>query len=411
MRRTGIQSILFAFLALLLVFFLTPSAAYAAGGLANDNHTDTDDYCMRAHDVTVLLSEFSSKTRSQLESDIVSASAFVFRIRDPLDASNFTGLLTSGYTVDFSGLSASPSASGYLVTVTLPAIYLPDPSQISFRVFVTDDTPVSYPVGYAFTSGTPGHALPSGVLALCPANASAVSGTGITPSASFSSVRDGAGEWTFSGWSPATQSVSNPGISFSGVWLWTALPVHTVSFRFESTSSNRALPQEALTQLPSAFAAAEGDVVTAPGGFAIVHTGGGFWRFAGWDTHTQTVADSDIVFTGIWRWRAYAAESAAAEPTVTPIVSPTPSPTATMPPASPAPTAFHVQVLNQDTENPPPLSGGTDDSSQGAGAFAAKAAASAVLSALVASQAFAVASDLKVLQWYRAKKAARRVRG
>ena len=32
-----------------------------------------------------------------------------------------------------------------------------------------------------------------------------------------------------------------------------------------------------------------------------------------------------------------------------------------------------------------------------------------VLTALVAAQAFAIASDLKVLKWYNAKKAARRI--
>ena len=38
----------------------------------------------------------------------------------------------------------------------------------------------------------------------------------------------------------------------------------------------------------------------------------------------------------------------------------------------------------------------------------AKMVIATVLTALVAAQAFAIASDLKVLKWYNAKKAARR---
>ena len=49
-------------LVMLLVCLFVPSAAFAATGLSNDNHTDTDDYCLRAHDVTIQLSDFSTKT-------------------------------------------------------------------------------------------------------------------------------------------------------------------------------------------------------------------------------------------------------------------------------------------------------------------------------------------------------------
>ncbi|MEZ4628685.1 MAG: hypothetical protein R2912_11605 [Eubacteriales bacterium] len=61
---------------------------------------------MRAHDVTVGLSEFSTKTRAQLESDIISASAFAFLYRSDWSP------VTSGYSVDFSALSDTVNASG-----------------------------------------------------------------------------------------------------------------------------------------------------------------------------------------------------------------------------------------------------------------------------------------------------------
>ena len=69
-------------LAILLVCFFVPSYALAASTRSNDNHTDTNDYCLRAHDVTIGLSAFQNQSRSELESDIIAASAFTFLIRD-----------------------------------------------------------------------------------------------------------------------------------------------------------------------------------------------------------------------------------------------------------------------------------------------------------------------------------------
>ncbi len=48
-----------------------PLTALAATSLGNDNHTDTDDYCLRAHDVRIGLSEFSTRTRTQLEAPTI----------------------------------------------------------------------------------------------------------------------------------------------------------------------------------------------------------------------------------------------------------------------------------------------------------------------------------------------------
>jgi hypothetical protein len=57
-------------------------------------------------------------------------------------------------------------------------------------------------------------------------------------------------------------------------------------------------------------------------------------------------------------------------------------------------------VLQQTQGNPPtPVEDNAADQ-------AAKIAITGALTALVATQAFAVASDLKVLKWYNAKKAA-----
>ena len=186
-----------AMLALLLVCFLLPSSALAAHRLSNDNHTDTDDYCLRAHDVRIGLSEFFTKSRSELEGDIIHASAFAFLIRDTANATGLFIPINSGYSIDFSNLTEAVTSSGYVVTVTLPAITMSHSTTITFRVFVEDDTPQPRQISYMFASATAGHTLPESVLSLLPANEIRLSGETVTPSATFPAVRDGAGEWSF----------------------------------------------------------------------------------------------------------------------------------------------------------------------------------------------------------------------
>ncbi len=395
-------------LAVLLTCVFAPSTALAATGLSNDNHTDTDDYCLRAHDVRIGLSEFSTKTRGELEHDIVSASAFAFFYRSDWSA------VTSGYTVNFSNLEEAVSSAGYPVTVTLDAVSMSAPSHITFRVFVVDDTPTptpSYPVTYAFVSATPEHTLPDGVLSQLPAEETAGEGETITPSFSFSAVRDGTGEWTFSGWLPESQAVADPGIAFVGSWSWTELPVYTVSYTFVSGSDGRALPAAVLAKLPSDSSGVQGDVFTPPETYRSVHIGYGVWRFKGWDISSRTIEDENITFTGTWRWY-YSAPSAtdspeptSSEPPATPTLAITPQPT--LVPDTPLPSesaASAIQAVEQIDNNTPatPTGGPTGG--------LVKMLIAATLSVLVATQAFAVVSDLKVLNWYNAKKAARRMK-
>ena len=49
MKRRKQPFLTLALLAILLVCFVLPSSALAANGMGSDNHTDTDDYCLRAH--------------------------------------------------------------------------------------------------------------------------------------------------------------------------------------------------------------------------------------------------------------------------------------------------------------------------------------------------------------------------
>lgn len=395
-------------LVMLLACLFAPSAALAATGHSNDNHTDTDDYCLRAHDVTVQLSEFSTKSRSQLESDIISASAFAFLYR-----SNWA-TVTSGYSVDFSSLTNQATSSGYPVTVTLPAITMSAPTQITFRVFVSDD---SHSVSYFFVSNTSGMSLPPDVLTQQPATASAAEGAEITPGASFHTVRDGAGVWSFAGWSPASQTVGTSDLSFYGGWVWNALPVYSVTYRFTSATSGKMLPSHVMSSLPSDTTGVNGDVFTVQSSYHSVRADGGYWRFSGWNATSQTINDSAIAFTGSWRWRANSTSGTnTPEPTssITPATeTPLPTVTPTVAPETPAPTLPQILVLEQTNENTTPganAANGGAGSGGGAGAsiVAAQAAIAAALGTIVATQTVAMAGDIKVLNWYKLKKAAAR---
>ena len=403
MKQTKRTFLAAAMLAILLVCFVLPASALAASRESNDNHTDTDDYCLRAHDVTIGLSEFTGKTRSELESDIISASDFTFLIRDTANETGEFIPISSGYSVDFSNLTETASSSGYVVTVTLPAITLSEPSRITFRVFVEDDLPHPRTISYTFVSGSEGHTLPAGVTAQLPASESILSGNTVTPGNAFTSVRDGAGMWTFSGWSPDHVTLSHSDVSFTGTWIWTALPVYTVTFEFVNGTSGRALPQEVLSKLPVPTSGVDGDVFTPPGSFRSYHLVEGVWRFHGWNLASQTISGGNLTFIGEWRWHENhivltQSPTATAAPTPTPAIVTTPVPT--LPPASPEPAP--IQVLEQTPNDPQ-----TPMANQATGG-AAKMIIATGLAALVAAQVFAIAGDLKVLNWYNAKKAASR---
>lgn len=403
MKRRKPTLLISALLAILLVCFVLPSAALAASGMGSDNHTDTEDYCLRAHDVTIGLSEFSAKSRAELESDITAASAFEFKIRDTANETGKFILISSGYSVDFSNLTATVSSSGYRVTVTFPAITLSEPSRITFRVYVIDDLPHPRNVSYAFISGSDGHALPDGVTAQLPASESILSDETVTPASAFSGVRDGAGMWTFSGWSPDHITLSDSDVTFTGTWVWTALPVYTVTYEFVSGSGGRALPDEVLAKLPPSASGVDGDIFTPQDSFRSYHTGNGVWRFRGWDIASQTIAGGNLTFTGTWRWHENtvvlpSSPTSTVTPSPTPAVTNTPAPT----PPSASPEQPPIQVLEQTPNDPP------TPKANGSAGGAAKMIIAAGLAALVAAQAFAIAGDVKVLNWYNAKKAAAR---
>lgn len=125
----------------LLFSFASGTQAYGATALGNDNHTDTADYCMRAHDVTINLSQLKQLSGAALEGEIANASNFAFLIRNSAPNFNNWTKVTSGYTIDLSQIQQTATTTGYPITVALPQITATVNSTIVFRLFVVDDLP------------------------------------------------------------------------------------------------------------------------------------------------------------------------------------------------------------------------------------------------------------------------------
>ncbi len=401
------------FIAIMLVCFCLQSTAHAATQLPNDNHTDTADYCMRAHDVTIGLSEFSSMTRAELENEIVLKSGFLLRIRDSAPAFNDWVLVTSGYTIDFSALQEAETAIGYPVVVTLPVITPGVTSQIAFRVFVVDDSPPVYQVSYQFISATPGHNLPAAILSLKPDDTTGAVGDVFTPPATYTSGGSN-GIWSFIGWDIASQTITDHDVLFVGQWVWQTNPEYNIEYQFVSISSSRSLPDEVLALLPANATGIAGTIVTPQSIFSTVRGHAGYWQFTGWNTPSQVVADHDIVFIGAWEWITlhYSTPTPTVEPSPTPTlcldVETTPAPV--LAPVDNTPN-WSIQIISDendsddiDSSNNAVKNNATGNAGSEIGDLLRMVIALA-LTSIVSIQVVGIASDLRVLKWYKARKA------
>lgn len=125
-------------------------AAHGADQLPNDNHCDTRDYCMMAHDVSMPLSEYESWAVGEgLEAAVLAAASPWLRLRVEDETPWEDWPLADEYEVDLSGLGDGPSDGGYPVTITLPPRReRGEPSSITFLVYVVEDLPHEGPPGY-----------------------------------------------------------------------------------------------------------------------------------------------------------------------------------------------------------------------------------------------------------------------
>ena len=118
---------------------INPSSAHAVSAGA-DNHADTDDYCMRAYDVTLTTSELAAMDDDAVRSAVLTAADPRFLIRDnSVDSSQWIQV-TDGYTANFSQMGTAATSTGYPVTISLPEIGAGLTSAVSFLAYVQDDT-------------------------------------------------------------------------------------------------------------------------------------------------------------------------------------------------------------------------------------------------------------------------------
>ena len=173
----------------------------------------------------------------------------------------------------------------------------------------------TYDAAYSFESGTAGRALPAEVLGqLPPRSTMIVDGTVVTPgNPAETTVRDGQGAWTFTGWTPASATIAGADVAFVGTWDYVVDPdaQFGVSYVFVDEHGDP-VPTEVAELLPPATTAVQGSTVTAADPSATtVRSANGTWTFAGWHVSSAVIDGADVEFVGEWSF----------EPTrVTPVV-------------------------------------------------------------------------------------------
>lgn len=124
-------------LILTMTVFVIPLKIDAAetGDTIHDYDTDTSDYCLTVHNVTIGMKEIETYASTQdMQNAIIQAASPVIIVR-----STWEQLPQEKLSFDFSKFQAAPSDTGYPVTVSAPAIELQEPSTITFLVKVLDD--------------------------------------------------------------------------------------------------------------------------------------------------------------------------------------------------------------------------------------------------------------------------------
>lgn len=173
--------------------------------------------------------------------------------------------------------------------------------------FTANATPPAnkYKATYEFKSADATKVLPAEVLALLPADANEYVDndvvTATQPAQTEVAVADG--KWIFNGYDVASKTVNGAGVKFTGTWTFIENK-YKVTYRFESETSGKVLPNEVMSLLPTdnnEYVA--NDVVTAKQPTQReVTVAGGKWKFKGYTASSQTVNGSNIEFIGKWEF-------------------------------------------------------------------------------------------------------------
>ena len=173
--------------------------------------------------------------------------------------------------------------------------------------FTANATPPAnkYKATYEFKSADATKVLPAEVLALLPTDANEYVDndvvTATQPAQTEVAVADG--KWIFNGYDVASKTVNGAGVKFTGTWTFIENK-YKVTYRFESETSGKVLPNEVMSLLPTdnnEYVA--NDVVTAKQPTQReVTVAGGKWKFKGYAASSQTVNGSNIEFIGKWEF-------------------------------------------------------------------------------------------------------------
>ena len=167
-----------------------------------------------------------------------------------------------------------------------------------------------YTVGYKFESATAGKELPQAVKDLLPTDADEyVNGDTVNAKQpAQTEVEDAAqdGKWVFKGYAANQQTVNGSNVEFVGKWEFVAKE-HNATYKFESGTAGKELPQEVKDLLPTDAAKyKKGEQVNAKQpGQTQVTVADGKWEFKGYEpAGPVTMGDKDVEFVGKWEYKA-----------------------------------------------------------------------------------------------------------
>ena len=166
-------------------------------------------------------------------------------------------------------------------------------------------------VSYEFTSGTAGKELPQAVKDLLPTDANKYKKdqqvTATQPAQTEVEVAAEDGKWVFKGYEPASPvTVGTEDVKFVGKWEFEAKE-HNATYKFESGTAVKDLPQEVKDLLPTDAAKyKKGEQVNAKQpGQTQVTVADGKWEFKGYEpAGPVTMGDKDVEFVGKWEYKA-----------------------------------------------------------------------------------------------------------
>ncbi|HHG7774996.1 LPXTG cell wall surface protein [Streptococcus pneumoniae] len=185
-------------------------------------------------------------------------------------------------------------------------------------------TPRPHHVSYTFVSVTSGVDLPKFIQKKAPKDGSTyfnrtrVFAEEPTTKTYIDSVNDGT--WTFKGYDAASAVVNKANVEFVGKWTFEANK-YQATYRFESATSDKALPAGIATLLPSDSATYEnGNSVSAkqPAQATYIDSvNDGTWTFKGYDAASAVVNKANAEFVGKWEFKANPTNAETYTPQVT----------------------------------------------------------------------------------------------